>query len=749
MQSLLAPAVEAKYAARTAKKARLTTAAAADESSDDSSVEAVYVGPTLRAPEQKLLSFSSSGTVDLTAVMSTHLPALGLPFALASNPRFREFLAAVVAKVSGRSRPVRFASRNTIAEAATAQASAYRTYLTAKLAEDAVAVNGKTARPAIEMDIWSNLGKDSFTVMSVTRINASFECYTDTLAVAPMGNHAHTIPMVRATLVNVMKQYGMAPADTDPNTISFDEHVVSITTDNGSNMNVVGDETWLRRRCAAHTLALCVTSATSDATVAPAVTTAFDTVKRVISLFSTSVKRMASYKDSFAAVYGPSVKVLLPIFYVPTRWGSFYMASCRYLIMSRVIAHMPAADLGLTAEGKSALCADMLTANNVLRHVVAPLAPFHAWTQKLSENVLGNIANVKRAVDELQAATTVTDATPASVRPFVATLNAQLRTRFAEVISGRDRGVFIAFFLNPVTARTFYKSRPGESTSDATARAQRLKDVLETLESDCPASAIAKGGGAMAAVLGTSSKLQQQVGQYLAKLDDVDEDLDVAGFWRSNKKPLDLLYQLAREYLAQRATSAECERQASLAGLLSSRYRQRMLTSRLADLTLITSAAVKAHPRPARHLSAELEYQRALRMLDGDAVPAVPEAGAPAAAAAAGAGAAAVAPPPPPLPVADDGEAFAVLVHAGLLDESGEVDAEELADAAAAADDDDVAEVRGAGHALGAAGGGAGIAAMLNAAAAEGEGAVAARPRRLRARQAASAIAEMQEAGVL
>jgi hypothetical protein len=549
---------------------------------------------------------------------------------------------------AGFSLPDRRRVRATIADMYGEETQADRKRLAAALAP----ATGIEPAFAITFDGWSSATLDSYLGVTIHYITAKFHLVRETLACRPFALR-HEAANIKALLEEILAPLGLALS-----------RATAGTTDTGSNMKAVLAYTGQWVPCFAHVLNLIMADSeksipASASTVAArsAMATITAQVKAVMLLFSKSSKRRAALRGKLVEL---GLRPLQPLLPVVTRWNSVFYMLKRFDAIWAAVRVLPADLLGKDAVPWAAEVAQL---DAVLHSDIRPLLPvletFNTESQRMQSSRSVTASKARLSLELVRKQLTSVMATSSAVMQVLQCLRESFDERLSEwpaalqlaealdpyasaaalcndtAVPAADGGPIIDNTASFVTGKQlplikgrqyceaaasmfvadFPRSttRPPEAAGAALTGLVPLKALMSTLATNNPIKDTAK---ITLTVREELFRYWQLVVQQEAAVRAAGVFTDPLEWWRKHATQLPTLAALARRYLAVQATSAECERVFSLAGLILSKRRLR-LNGSLADMIIYLHSRLRS---AAEEQLAELGQKRKRDDSDDDVV---------------------------------------------------------------------------------------------------------------------------------
>jgi len=432
----------------------------------------------------------------------------------------------------------------------------------------------------LTIDEWKDLQLRSFLGVTVHFIE-NFEMKSTSIACEPLHDH-HTGEYLSEMINKICEDWGLSH-----------EKIVSVTTDNGSNIVKAIEITFGRAkhiRCLAHTLNLVVDNSVNTTDIK----LFLDKVRKIVTWFHQSGVGAEELRQAQMLQNISEGKLKHLIGDVSTRWNSQLYMIERFVSMSSIVGSV------LINHPNAP---QMLQANEivVLKEIEKILKPFQNVTEQMSAE---KYVTASKAIPIIKCLTTVLHAITARsdlANQLKCSLQTELSKRFENI--QKVHLFSVATFLDP----RFKKIHLDEALSLSKTINYTNKCLnLNTRNDDNPVAAssesfVSSGAAVdgqdiwqvhhekiMALVINTSMAKNTELDLYIAApLSNLKADpLDI---WRSSEGTFPKLTELALKHLSVMATSAPAERLFSKAGNIVRKTRNRILGKRLPKLLFLNS----------------------------------------------------------------------------------------------------------------------------------------------------------------
>lgn len=430
----------------------------------------------------------------------------------------------------------------------------------------------------LTIDEWKDMQLRSFLGVTVHFIE-NFEIKSMSIACEPLHDN-HTGEYLSDMILKVCEDWGL------PN-----EKIVSVTTDNGSNIVKAIEITFGRAkhiRCLAHTLNLVVENSVNSTEVK----LFLDKVRKIVTWFHQSGVGAEELRQLQMQQKVAEGKLKHLVGDVSTRWNSQLLMIERFVLISSTIG-------SILLNHPNA--PQMLQANEIvlLKEIGKVLKPFHNVTEEISAE---KYVTASKAIPIIKCLRTLLDATT-----ITSDLANQLKDSLQTELSKRFENIqkvhlfSVATFLDPRFKKIHLdEPLPLSKTINYTNRClssiTRNDDILAVAHSESSVSSqvavdeqdIWQVHHEKIMAANTSTIKNTELDLYIAApLSNLKVDPLIV--WRSSEGTFPKLTDLALKHLSVMATSAPAERLFSKAGNIVRKTRNRILGKRLPKLLFLNS----------------------------------------------------------------------------------------------------------------------------------------------------------------
>ncbi|XP_046590201.1 E3 SUMO-protein ligase ZBED1-like [Neodiprion lecontei] len=430
----------------------------------------------------------------------------------------------------------------------------------------------------LTIDEWKDMQLRSFLGVTVHFIE-NYEMQSMSIACEPLHEN-HTGEYLSEMILKVCGDWDLSI-----------EKIVSVTTDNGSNIVKAVEISFGRAkhiRCVAHTLNLVVDNSVKSTEVK----LFLDKVRKIVTWFHQSGVGAEELRQLQTQEKIPDGKVKHLVGDVSTRWNSQLLMIERFILMSSTIGSILL---------KHPNAPQMLQANEivVLKEIEKVLRPFHDVTEKMSAE---KYVTASKAIPMIKCLRILLDATTIDsdlANQLKYSLQTELIKRFENI--QKVHLFSVATFLDP-RFKKIYLDEPLSlsKTIDYTNRYLSLNmrndDVLAVTHSESSVSSEVTVNGQdiwkvhheKIVSANTSTTKNTELDLYIAApLSNLE--VDPLNVWKNYEGTFPKLTNLAVKHLSVMATSAPAERLFSKAGNILRKTRNRILGKRLPKLLFLNS----------------------------------------------------------------------------------------------------------------------------------------------------------------
>nr|XP_046480872.1 E3 SUMO-protein ligase ZBED1-like [Neodiprion pinetum] len=430
----------------------------------------------------------------------------------------------------------------------------------------------------LTIDEWKDMQLRSFLGVTVHFIE-NYEMQSMSIACEPLHEN-HTGEYLSEMILKVCGDWDLSI-----------EKIVSVTTDNGSNIVKAVEISFGRAkhiRCVAHTLNLVVDNSVKSTEVK----LFLDKVRKIVTWFHQSGVGAEELRQLQTQEKIPDGKVKHLVGDVSTRWNSQLLMIERFILMSSAIGSILL---------KHPNAPQMLQANEivVLKEIEKVLRPFHDVTEKMSAE---KYVTASKAIPMIKCLRILLDATTIDsdlANQLKYSLQTELIKRFENI--QKVHLFSVATFLDP-RFKKIYLDEPLSlsKTIDYTNRYLSLNmrndDVLAVTHSESSVSSEVTVNGQdiwkvhheKIVSANTSTTKNTELDLYIAApLSNLE--VDPLNVWKNYEGTFPKLTNLAVKHLSVMATSAPAERLFSKAGNILRKTRNRILGKRLPKLLFLNS----------------------------------------------------------------------------------------------------------------------------------------------------------------
>lgn len=431
---------------------------------------------------------------------------------------------------------------------------------------------------SFSMDTWTEtMAEKSFFGITCHFLEGSNIISVDLSLVQLSSNH--TAELLEQTMLQVFKEWNI---DT--------KKIVSITTDNGSNMVAAVKSSFEPQHvpCFAHTLNLVTETAVSHEKIEPIIKKVRGVVKYIKNSVIMSDKLRKAQMDNNV----PEGKMRKMILDVKTRWNSTYYMVERFLDLLKIVSQL------LIEEPSSPEMPNAVEID-ALRNLAAILRPFEFATSEISGEKYVTMSKIIPMVNTLTTHLLNFKSNDPAIETVRKVLLAAMQKRFGN--AELNSKIAISTILDPRFKNIHFKN----PTGCAKAIAKLKKLCVEEGSSESEEEALEKTDPEPFDFWKTHKELvygkrrkkkhedsgdSSEVTLYLAnplshlKTNPLED-------WEDMKAVFPGLYKQARQYLLNMATSVPCERLFSKAGGIMTQDRNRLSGKYLNKLTFLGSVS--------------------------------------------------------------------------------------------------------------------------------------------------------------
>ncbi|EXX65125.1 hypothetical protein RirG_136280 [Rhizophagus irregularis DAOM 197198w] len=406
-------------------------------------------------------------------------------------------------------------------------------------------------RCSITTDIWSSIKNEAFIGVTIHFITNEWKLKHFTLEVLRITG-SHTGNAIYEILNKLLVDFDLK------------QKIISITTDNGSNMvvacrllkNDFDIQTpaldFIHSRCICHILNLAVNAGLKH--VENLIKKLRKIVKRVrrTQLYLEELERLAiAANHTFKH----------PILDVKTRWNSVFLMAERALILKDDLLiiksrHQPLQDIWLNEREWEKI-----------EHLVNLLSQFHIATAELSTQTYPTIAYARVVLLGLLVDLNENRGHNYSLSEVLLAIRNKIQEYWAHI----DKMTHVPAFFDPRYKTIAYKNL-------------EINEILEPIRNNFPDSALSNlpsNNNASIFVQRLSSVRQQRnsnTDELLKYWESADASFDIEplSWWHAHSTEYPILSKMAQSYLSVQASSVPCEQLFSLAGNVVSKKRNRL-----------------------------------------------------------------------------------------------------------------------------------------------------------------------------
>lgn len=424
----------------------------------------------------------------------------------------------------------------------------------------------------ITADIWT----ETMTEKSYLGVTAHFLDGTTIISIdiACKGLESnHTSEYISSELRNILDKWGIPL-----------EKVISIVTDNGSNM-VLAAQTILPHKqipCFAHTLNLVTSSAISVLEIDSVI----KKVRKIVMYIKNSVINSDKLRKLQNDSGVPEGKVKKMVLDVKTRWNSTYYMVQRFLELLTVVSQILLSDDNSPEMPTSSEIAD-------LRQLELLLKPFEYATTEMSAEKYVTISKIIPMVNCLTSQLNSFDTSSVAVKAVKKVLESELTKRFGQC--ELNQWLAISTILDPRFKNLHFKNAIACANAISKIKLEikleeKKPEEEEQSESIKPAFDFwmthkeLAHGKKQRVESGDSTELSLYLANVVSPLKS--KPLEV---WEELRPVFPSLYNLARQHLLHMATSVPSERLFSKAGGTVNQERNRLSPKYLDKLVFLSS----------------------------------------------------------------------------------------------------------------------------------------------------------------
>ena len=407
---------------------------------------------------------------------------------------------------------------------------------------------------SLTLDIWTSNSDDPYIGVIAHFVNSNWKLESKVLSVCKF-EHPHTGEAIGEKLISISNQYSIA------------NKIVSITTDSAANM-IRGYETFanylyetyqirlIHYRCAAHIINLVVQKSKLKSN--PTIERARNVIKHILSS-SKLIQDLRTTQTDRA-------KPLELILDCPTRWNSTFdmlerMITLKSSLLKLSIDHPDIQNLLPT-----------IIEWDEIELLCEFLKPFNTATKILSANKICSIGYTLFVFKALQISLDENKSRVQNSALMLEVLN--------RYISRYSPDMLICAFLDPQNKGRYFEQIPESLMLNINEVYNQYKLLFGNLtiqqeEKNCNEL----DDSLLTLIVNRKRKRTElqtsEIERYL-EIQSPRGEFDIMKWWENNTQQFPVLSAIAADYLSCQATSVECERLFSIAGLTSNKTRNRL-----------------------------------------------------------------------------------------------------------------------------------------------------------------------------
>lgn len=435
----------------------------------------------------------------------------------------------------------------------------------------------RAAHISLSADIWT----ETMSEKSYLGVTAHFLEGTNVISIdltCKGLDSNHTGEFISSELKKVLDRWGI-----------LSEKVISIVTDNGSNM-VLGAQTTFPNKqipCFAHTLNLVTTAGIST----PDMDSVIKKIRKIVIFIKNSVINSDKLRKIQEESGIPEGKVKKMVLDVKTRWNStFYMVQ-RFLELLTVVSQILIYDNSSPEMPTSSEIAD-------LRQLESLLTPYEYATTEISGEKYVTISKIIPMVNCLTSHLNSFEASSSSVKAVKKALESEMTKRFGKI--EENHRLAVSTILDPRFKNLHFKS-PVACASAIT----KIKSAVKALDKESNPGSEEEGHPKSKPTFDfwkAHKDLAQGKKQKGQSTDSTELSLYLSNavsplksnpleIWEDLKPVFPSLYTLGRQHLLHMATSVPSERLFSKAGGTVNTERNRLSPKYLDKLIFLASVS--------------------------------------------------------------------------------------------------------------------------------------------------------------